>query len=164
MYRLTLDDPRLTLPAPVYQVTNEQTERSYLLRDVLDNENKWNAIESIPFFAVEPERTTDNFILIYAQKIPAGNKQTVRLTTKRPDPTAAALFCALPPKDQANENPQVVSLYEYRHLDTNQYRYSTDPALRSKGWIRKGAPLCRVWKTPAGPPLLDRKAKPMTGQ
>ncbi len=164
MYRLTLDDPRLILPAPVYQVKDERIERNYLLRNVLDNENKWNAIESIPFFAVEPERTTDNFIAIYTQKIPAGNKQTIRLTTKRPDPTATALFCALPPDDQANENPQVASLYEYQHLETNQYCYSTDPASRQKGWIRKGTPLCRVWKAPPGQPLLDRKAKPIAGQ
>jgi hypothetical protein len=145
-------------------VWDEQTERGYMLRDSLEESDAWDAVETILFFGIEPERMTDDLIAIYAQKIPAGNKQTVRLTTKRPDPTVAALFCALPPNDQANENPQVVSLYEYQHLETNQYRYSTDPALRSKGWIRKGTPLCRVWKAPAGRPLLDRKAKPMAGQ
>jgi hypothetical protein len=163
MYRLNLDDPRLVLPVAVYQVTDEQTGRNYLLRDGAEKADRWNAIESIPFFAVEPGRTPGHLIPIYAQKIPADTKRIVRLTAERPATTVSPLFYALPPDDSANEKPHIVSLYEYRHLETAQYRYSTDPASRQKGWIRKGHPLCRVWKAPLAPLLLDRKAKPVRG-
>jgi len=163
MYQLDLDDPRLVLPVAVYQIQDEQTERDYLLRDGVEKTGKWSAVESIPFFAVEPERAPDDLVPIYAQKGLAADKQTVRLTTERPDTTAPPLFCALPPDDPANEKPHVVSLYEYRHLETGRWRYCTDPASRQEGWIRKGHPLCRIWKAPPGPPLLDAKAKPVTG-
>ncbi|MEJ2703528.1 MAG: hypothetical protein P8Z79_13910 [Sedimentisphaerales bacterium] len=160
MYRLTLDDPRLVLPVPVYQVEDKQSERDYLLRDGVEKASKWDAIESIPFFVIEPERAPDELIPIYAQKVAAGNRQTVRLTTDRPSSSEKPLFCALPSDGPANETPQIASLYEYRHLETGQYRYSTDPARRQKGWIRKGKPICRVWKAPMDSVLLDIKAKP----
>ncbi|MFC1633401.1 hypothetical protein ACFL5Z_01055 [Planctomycetota bacterium] len=160
MYRLNLDDPRLVLPVAVYQVKDVQNDRDYLLRDGVEKAGKWDTIESIPFFAVEPERGSNDLVPIYI----VGNGQAVRLTVEHPDTTTPPLFCALPPDDPVNENPQIVSLYEYRHLETGQYRYSTDPASRQKGWIRKGTPLCRVWKAPPGPPLLDARAKPIDGQ
>ena len=160
MYRLSLDDPQLVLPAAVYQIKDGH----YLLRDGVEQTDKWDSVESIPFFAVEPDRSSDDLIAIYAQKIIADNKQTIHLTPERPDTSTAPLFYALPPDDGANDNPCLVSLYEYRHLETDHYRYSTDPASRQKGWIRKGTPLCRVWKAPPGPLLLDAKAKPITGQ
>ena len=159
MYRLDLADPRLVLPVPVYQVKDERSERNFLLRDGVEKADMWDAIESIPFFAVEPGRASDDLVPIYTVR----NEQTVRLTTKRPDENAPPLFYALLADDPANENPQIVSLYEYRHLETRQYRYSIDPASRQKGWIRKGRPLCCVWKAPPGPLLLDVKANPTHG-
>lgn len=133
MYRLNLDDPRLVLPAPVYQVKDEQTERNYMLRDSLEKSDAWDTVESIPFFAVEPDRVTDDLIAIYAKKISAGNKQTIRLTTEHPDSTTTALFCALPPNAQKKAPDPFLPLYEYRHPETGQYRYSTDPDFRQKG-------------------------------
>jgi hypothetical protein len=159
MYRLNLDDPRLVLPVAVYQIRDEQTGSNYLLCDGVEKASKWNAIESIPFFAVEPDRASDDLIPIYTVR----NEQTVRLTAKHPDENASPLFYALSAGNLANENSQVVPLYEYCHLETGQYCYSTDPASRQKGWIRKGHPLCHVWKAPPEPILLDRKAKPITG-
>jgi len=160
MYRLDLDDPRLRLPAPVYQVKGEQTERNYLLRDGMEKAGKWNTIETIPFFAVEPKRASDDLVPIYI----IGNEQTLRLTAEHPNENASPLFYALPADGPASENPRVVLLYEYRHPKTEQCRYSTDSALLSDGWIRAKNPLCRVWKAPPGPILLDTKAKPVDGQ
>jgi len=176
MYRLDLADPRLVLPVPVYQVKNEpvgwansvlptRNEKAcatsctpyLMLRDGVEKADMWNAIQSIPFFAVEPERASDDLIPIYTVQ----NERTVRLTAKHPDENASPLFYALLADYPATENPQVVSLHEYHHLETGQYRYSTDPASRQKGLKRNKSPLCRVWKAPPGSLLLDRKAKPI---
>ena len=160
MYCLNLDDPRLVLPAPIYQVRDENGQGDYLLRDTVEKAGKWDSVESIPFYAVEPHRAGKDLVLVCTQKTPAANGQTIRLTTTHPNPSADPLFYALPPSDSADDNSCVVSLYEYHHADSGQYLYCTDPARREIGWIRAGNPLCRVWKAPPGPILLDGKAKP----
>jgi hypothetical protein len=156
MYRLNLDDPRLVLPAPVYQIRDENGQRDYLLREGVETAGKWDSVESTPFYAVEPQRASSDLVPIYAQKTGAGNK----LTRERPNRSADALFYALPPAGSPKENLCVVPLYEYRHPDKEQYLYSTEPQLREEGWIRAENPLCRVWKSPPGPLLLDSKAMP----
>jgi hypothetical protein len=163
MYRLNLDDPRLALPVAVYHTRDKQDARNYLLRDGVEEAGMWDSVESIPFYAVEPERAFSDLVPLYAQNVPGGNKETICLIVKRPDPSAAPLFYALPPSGPPDENPCVVSLYEYRHADTAQRLYSTNPQLHKKDWIRTDNPLCRVWKTPPAPLLLDSKAKP-TGE
>ncbi len=155
MYRLSLDDPRLVLPVPVYEVGDEKGQKNYLLADGVREAGKWKSVESVPFYAAEPGRAGSELIPVYAQKTVAGSK----LMTERPNQSAAPLFCALP-GDSSNENSCVVALYEYRHPDTEQYLYSTEPQLLEKGWVRTDNPLCRVWKSPPGPLLLDSKARP----
>jgi hypothetical protein len=163
MYRLNLDDPRLALPVAVYQTRDKQDGRDYLLRDGVEKAGMWDSVESIPFYAVEPERAFGDLVPVYAHKIPPDNSGTICLTVRCPDPSAGPLFYALPPGDPPNENPCVVSLYEHRHADTEQRLYSAKPELRKKGWIRTDNPLCRVWKAPSDTLLLDGKAKPTGG-
>src|SRR5262249_52103752 len=55
MYRLSLDDPRLALPAPVYRLKGKAGERRYLLKPEVDAGNGWERIKEIPFFAVPGE-------------------------------------------------------------------------------------------------------------
>lgn len=163
MYRLNLDDPRLALPVAVYQVQDELVgwansvlpTRNYLLREGVEKTNKWDSVESIPFYAVEPKKAHDDLVPIYADK-----GRAIRLTLERPNPSAGPLFYALPSSGPESENSCIVPLYEYYHAETEQCLYSTNPARREKGWIRAGIPLCRVWKAPPAPPLLDSKAKP----
>ena len=143
MYRLNLDDPRLVLPAPVYHVQSNE----YRLRR--------EGAESIPFFAVEPDRAGSGLIAIYEQDGPAA-----RLTTERPEESATPLFFAMPPTETADPNPCIVDLYEYRNTDSGQVLYDTDPQLNSQGWKRADRPLCRVWKTPPEPLLLDPQTGP----
>ncbi len=172
MYRLNLDDPRLALPVAVYQVRARQDEEDYLLRDGVEKSGKWDFVESIPFYAIEPARADANLVPIYAVRVPTKTGQTICLTVKCPDSSASALFYALPPTDLPNENSCIVPLYEYCHADTGQHIYSTEPELRDPrlrgdrpapakagGWIRTENPLCRVWKAPETF-LLDSKAKP----
>ncbi|MHC4111608.1 MAG: hypothetical protein ACYSUY_11065, partial [Planctomycetota bacterium] len=163
MYRLNLADPRLALPVAVYQIRDRQDRRDYLLRDGVEKARKWDFVESIPFYAIESARVYEGLVGVYVHKIPGKNRQTPSLTVKRPLHNAKPLFYALSTTDTGKENSSVVSLYEYRHKDTEQRLYSVKKRLGKKGWTRTEKPLCRVWKTPAGPLLLDSKAKPTAG-
>jgi len=154
MYCLNLDDPRLVLPVPVYQVQNQS---SYLLRDAVEKTNKWNLVESIPFYAIEPKRANDDLVPIYADK-----GRQIRLTTERPDPPVEPIFYALPANETESENTCIVPLYEYYHAETGRRIYSTKSTKQEKGWTRTENPLCRVFKAPPAPPLLDSTAKPTT--
>ncbi len=155
MYRLNLDDPRLALPVAVYQVREKQGQSNYLLRDGVEKANKWDSVESIPFYAVEPQRAHSDLIPIYADK-----GRTIKLIAEHPDASAEPLFYALPYGEEKNENSCIVPLYEYRNTKTEWSIYSTESAMQKKGWTRMENPLCRVWKAPLAPHLLDSKARP----
>lgn len=163
MYRLNLDDPRLALPVAVYQIRDKQGGTDYLLRDELEKAGKWDLVESIPFYAIEPARANNDMVPVYAHKVPGKNGRMLSLTIDKFNPSAKALFYALPVSHLANENSFIVSLYEYQHADTGRCLYSTEPQLSKKGWIRRKNPLCRVWKTLPETLLMDSKAKP-TGE
>ena len=158
MYRLNLDDPRLDLPVAVYHVRDKQGQSYYLLRDGVEKTKKWDSVESIPFYAVEPKRLHGDLVPIYVDK-----GRAIRLTAKRPDRSAEPLFYALPSSEQEHENSCIVPLYEYYHAGTERRIYSTKPALQEKGWTRTQDHLCRVWRAPPGQLLLDRHAKPAAG-
>ncbi|HRS11953.1 MAG TPA: hypothetical protein P5068_18605 [Sedimentisphaerales bacterium] len=143
MYRLNLDDPRLVLPVPVYHVQGGEYRLGM------------EGAASVPFFAVEPDRAGNDLIAVYVQNRPAA-----RLTTERPEQSAQPLFFAMPPNETANKNACVVDLYEYSNSGTGQVLYKTDSQWHEAGWKRADKPLCRVWKTPPGPLLLDPQAQP----
>jgi len=157
MYRLNLDDPRLTLPVAVYKVRDSRDGNEYLLRGAVEKMGKWDSVEALAFFAVEPGRANDMLVGVYARRIPDKTGGTFSLNLKPANSSARPLFCALPATD---ENSSTVSLYEYRHADTDRRLYSTGPQPQSKDWIRRKDPLCRVWKTPSGALLMDSNAKP----
>ena len=160
MYRLDLDDPRLVLPTPVYEVRNRENDREYLLGDAVAQAGRWNDVECVVFCAVEPGRDRDHSIAVYAERLAEG---CIRLTTKPHDTSAIPLFLALPPGEPSPPSRCLVPLYEYHHADTGRLRYSTESDWSESGWTREEDPLCRVWKTPPGPLLLDRQARPAAG-
>ena len=160
MYRLNLADPRLTLPVAVYQIRDKEGKINYLLHDGVEKADKWDFIESIPFYTIEPARAYKGLIPVYAHKITGKKIRITSLALKSPNPSANPLFYALPLTDTGKENASVVSLYEYRHADTEKRLYSVEAQLGKKGWIRTENPLCQVWKTPPDTILLDSKAKP----
>ncbi|MHC4146114.1 MAG: hypothetical protein ACYSUD_15190, partial [Planctomycetota bacterium] len=183
MYRLNLDDPRLVLPVAVYQVQDKQGQIDYMLRDGVENDGLWDSVESIPFYAFEPEQLVGwasaghhgtAWATVRRTHGPERSRrkahptaiyvQNAGLTAERPNPSAKPLFYALPPGTDTGDNLAIVSLYEYRHTDSEQYFYSTDPARRQKGWVRTAQPLCQVWKTPPAPLLLDSQARPAAGK
>jgi hypothetical protein len=76
MYRLSLDDPRLFLPAPVYHLKDGR----YLMRDGVEAAHAWEQVAEIPFFALPPDRKRPGAIgiggLFYA--LPATTTDTSR--------------------------------------------------------------------------------------
>ena len=160
MYRLDLDDPRLTLPVAVYKLRDGKDGDEYLLRAAVEKAGKWDSVEAIPFFAIEPEKANDKLIGVYAQTAPAKTGRTISLSLSPSDSSARPLFYALPPTHESDKNSSTVPLYEYRHTNTGRRLYSTSPQPQSKDWIREKDPLCCVWKTPPAPLLIDANAKP----
>lgn len=161
MYRLNLDDTRLALPVAVYQVRDGQGLKNYLLHDGVEKAKKWDSVESIPFYAIEPAKANDEMIPVYADTISTKSGRTISLSVKHLGPSARLLFYALASNNQKKENPCITALYEYHHADTGQRLYSTERQLQEQDWIRVEEPLCWVWKTPSKPLLLDRKVKPV---
>jgi len=158
MYRLNLDNPRLALPVAVYQIKGRDNQTEYLLRDGVQKANKWDSVESIPFYAFEPNRAGKDLIAVFANE-----GRQIRLTTERPNSSAGPLFYALPAIETESENTCIVPLYEYYHAEDRRRIYSIKPDIKTKGWTRTEEPLCRVFKAPPRPLLLDRHAKPATG-
>ncbi|MEI6141029.1 MAG: hypothetical protein WCP85_17305 [Mariniphaga sp.] len=65
MYRLTLDDERLSLPAPVYFVENKENRSKFLMYNEIDSLKSWINIKSIPFYALPASNPTEETIPVY---------------------------------------------------------------------------------------------------
>jgi hypothetical protein len=85
LYRLTLDDPRLALPMPVYRLASGD----YCLREDLKLPTDSANIRAIPFYAIPPGRTHTGLIPIYGD----GSD----FSSARFRPGAKPLFYALAP-------------------------------------------------------------------
>jgi hypothetical protein len=66
MYRLALDDPRLTLPAPVYLVRQTNGTTRYLMREGVEKERAWKQVEAIAYFAMPPGQRKAGLVPIYS--------------------------------------------------------------------------------------------------
>jgi hypothetical protein len=161
MYRLALDDPRLFLPSAVYQSRDEDGQIEYFLYDGLQKQSSLEMVESIPFFAMEPDRAYDGLIPIFAEKRKVKGKQVVVLRRQVQDkPISKPFFYAVAPNE---ESSVTVMLYEYHNKRSGERFYSTKPDVQKKGWTLSGEPICRVWPNPVEPLMLDSKAKPIVG-
>lgn len=102
MYRLTLSDPRLSLPAPVYALTQNR----YALRETVSAGHLWPAVQSVPFFAVPTGRAHDGLVALYV----TGGK----LTLDKPAGAAEPLCWVLPLTPAASEkappSPAIITL------------------------------------------------------
>ncbi len=99
MYRLALDDPRLTLPSPIYRIAG--THSRYLMREGMEAEGAWGEQESIPFFAVPPQAVHTGLIPIFAVQSNDGTTLSAKASVG-----SAALFYALPAIDAPSQIPQ----------------------------------------------------------
>ncbi|MBI9018251.1 MAG: hypothetical protein JEZ07_13425 [Phycisphaerae bacterium] len=123
MYRLTLDDQRLALPVPVYNVKSRSGQNRLWMSSQIIADNAWGRVIDIAFFAVPPMSANDKLIPVY-QRYQEG-KQI--LTT---DQTAAEiLFYAVSASEVEEYN--TASLMPIFKTSTD----TSDPQV-----------LCRVWK------------------
>ena len=157
MYRLSIDDPRLVLPAPVYRIRDERGVTRYLMREGVDSLNLWEKIDEIPLFAVPPDRKHDRLVPIYA----TAGRPALRVGHGEHE-AGAPLFYALPLylKDSTNSSA-VVPLFKYLDTAKGMLIYSTNAGLARKGLVRTSEPLCLVWRNPSSVLALDYKAKPV---
>ncbi len=146
MYRLALDDPRLSLPVPVYQLAGPD---GYGLRETVDARHEWGQVRGVAFFAVPPCRS-------HAGLIPVPAASFVGID-------GPPLFYALPPTPTAGEkaSPAVVPLYKYRDAHTNALFYLTDANSPTALERLSDKPICRVWRNPSQVLTLDDEAQPV---
>jgi hypothetical protein len=161
MYRLALDDPRLTLPAPVYRLQDSHGAADYAMRQSIAGTKAWSAVRAIPFFAVPPDRPHPGLVPIYSRAGADASKASAVLQVNAPA-GAKPLFYALPPSPAEDEKPSqdVVPLFEYRDAQTGARWYATDAAGLPPGAIPSPQPLCRVWRNPSTVLALDTEAVP----
>jgi hypothetical protein len=170
MYRLSLDDPRLRLPAPVYVVRQPDNTTRRMMREDVDATGSWARIESVPFFAVPANRPCKGLIPIYAA---AEDGATVLRNVpppgqkNKPRPLFFGLAPTNAPASRERENERtlhssaVVPVYEYRHRRDGTRLYSTQPNMAGDDLVRSPEVLCLVWRNPMAVLILDTMAKPV---
>ena len=95
MYRLSLDDPRLFLPSPVYGVEEGREGLRYMMRDEVAGRRAWEQVKEIPFYAMPPDRCRENLVPVYA--VTEGQNTLLRLEPPvEHRGSARPLFFALP--------------------------------------------------------------------
>lgn len=162
MYRLSLDDPRLTLPAPVYRLRGGNGATSYGMRETVAANSRWSAVREIPFFAVPPSHRHEGLIPIYSVAAASGRGAVFQTTAPA---GAKPLFYALPPApaDGEKPSPDVVPLYEYSNAQTGERWYAADAGGQPPAVTRSGQPVCRVWRNPSSVLALDSEAQSPSG-
>lgn len=146
MYRLDLADPRLSLPAPVYQIKSPGGSFRYALRDQVQSQKAWQQISAIPFFAIPPDRVHDGLTPVYPDMKKNGQP----------------LFYCLPVtpgKDETAAPGALLTLYAYEDTATGKRYFSIDavePPVPSAKRISE--PIGRVWRNPTAVLALDPEA------
>ena len=120
MYRLTLDDPRLALPVPVYRVKNGP----FMLRPQLVAAHQEGNIEPSTFMAMPPEGNHEGLIPIYQVNKGTAAQPHYQIQTEAPA-GAKPVFYALP----GNVKNAPASVYPYNNTED-------------------GPPVCQVWNYP----------------
>lgn len=161
MYRLSLNNPRLALPAPVYLLRGAAGSMRLAMKKSVEAENGWERVAAIPFFAVPAESGHAGLIPLYAVTTSSGTTLQKDLPAGKGEGTP--LFYALPAEDEEKRNPAgpVVPLYAYRNSRTGATIYSTDPTRKEADLTRAAQPLCHVWRNPMNSVILDYKTKPL---
>jgi hypothetical protein len=148
MYKLTLDDPRLSIPEPVYRITNADGSRTFAMKEELDANNEWNLVKSIPFYAIPATRNHDGDVPVYVT-----SSGVLQLTA--PSASSQPLFYAL--ASAAKTSPTEVPLYEALAGDGSA-TYSTDS---TSSIAKSGTILANVWHNPSPSVVaVDPSAQP----
>jgi hypothetical protein len=131
LYKLDLSDPRLALPAPVYDVSAGAAPDAFAAARPAKEK-----APRVAFFA--PDHAPGGAVPVLTSK---DGLQVGKADEK------GALFYALP-ADAKDPPPATTPLYEYRPKDGGRRAYSVDPGLSLPGYERTEKPLCLVWRRP----------------
>ena len=146
MYRLSLDDPRLRLPVPIYRIKAGEKEIVYGTKERLE---KGGVAEEVAFYA--PDQQRENTVAVY--RAPAGKKgQGERLALSGSSKGNIAFYAVAPDVDipSTSSASYTVNLYEFRKAD-GAVRYSTQESIEGvdgQDFVRSEKPICRVWPKP----------------
>ncbi len=144
LYKLSLDDPRLALPVPVYETSGAQTRSNPANRASLGLATGSEALKSsggrIAFWAFD--RPAPGCVPV-AEVEDAPGCSALRAVA---DGAKSAVFYALP-ASVADAPVTTVPLYEFRAVDGRRH-YSTNRDWSREGFERSNAPICRVWVHP----------------
>jgi len=100
MYRLALDDERLTLPAPVYAVRGSR----YMMGEAVAAASAWSSVEEAAFFAVPPSRERKGHLPVFA--VSWGRSVRLKAGPSTPaDRPVKPLFFALPAEPAVPPKP-----------------------------------------------------------
>lgn len=148
MYRLSLDDARLSLPEPVYVLPSAQGASDYAMREDVEAGKRWAQVKSVAFFAIPPARPHEGLIPIFR----AASGQLTLQSPAVGKPLFYALPAALTPTQKPS--PSVVPLYAYSNPQNGRTTYSTEGGAGLE-------PFCRVWRNPSTTLALDYQAQPV---
>jgi hypothetical protein len=135
LYKLDLADPRLNLPVPIYNLSEEGPPARF--GTVRELKAKQSA--PVAFFALD--RSGEGTVPVYA-----GDEGALRIGASK-DRQPAPVFHALP-ADSKQQPATAVPLYEFVHKDGRRRAYSTDGDWTSPGYERSAKPICLVWRNP----------------
>jgi hypothetical protein len=131
LYKLDLEDPRLVLPAPVYDLSGGEVPEVFATgRPAPGKESR------LAFFALDRPRPGTVPVL--------GGKGGLRVGQPG---EAGALFHALP-AEGTDAPADAVPLFEYRQRGGTRRAYAVGSGLSLPGFERADRPLCRVWRRP----------------
>jgi len=154
MYRLSLDDKRLSLPAPVYFVKNKQKNETYLMREDMKNIQQWEQIVSIPFYAIPPSYQHENYVPVYAHPSKYGEILSIS-PGKGPE---RPVFYAMSADSAFSAAKTMVALYAFR-FGKGRIFYSSEALPAGIKATRSEKPVCLVWQNPSSILSLDYKAE-----
>jgi hypothetical protein len=142
MYKLTLADPRLVLPVPIYDMSSGGApDRFGAFAESRATPAKRNA-----FFALD--RPGKGTVPIFAEAVQDAGWV---LKVGQPSASGAAampVFHALP-TDQVDPAKTTVPLFEFVHRDGKKRAYSVDSSWTMPDYQRAPQPICRVWRKPS---------------
>lgn len=91
MYRLALDDPRLSLSVAVYRVNGSNKLASFLLRDKVESTGAWKRVARVAWFALPPPRLSQGLVPVYLN-----HQESNKLSTTPAQSDSSPVFAGLP--------------------------------------------------------------------
>jgi len=160
MYALSLDDPRLSLPHPIYRTHGGGTDEAYAAGEQIAAIRSLQRDLEIPFFAIPGNRVIDPPGLVPVYQVAVGRGISLQATAPNGLRTAP-LFYGLAHQSGPSPSGVTIALYEYKSSVTGARLYETDPELRKAGYIRAADPICYVWRNPMSIAPLDWNTQPI---